>query len=72
MKNLIEKLKVVCAVIGLILTGLLVFLGPIAIVCFTLWQSAAVCEVIRARRTLLGLQPMSVFIVTPPLFVCHE
>jgi len=40
MKNLIEKLKVVCAVIGLILTGLLVFLGPIAIVCFTLWQIA--------------------------------
>ena len=40
MKNLIKKLKVICAIIGLALTGLLVFLGPIAIVCFTLWQIA--------------------------------
>ena len=40
MKNLIEKLKVICAIIGLILTGLLVFLSPVAIVCFTLWQIA--------------------------------
>ena len=40
MKNLIEKLKVICAIIGLVLTGLLVFLGPVAIVCFTLWQIA--------------------------------
>jgi hypothetical protein len=40
MKNLITKLKAICAIIGLILTGLLVFLGPVAIVCFTLWQIA--------------------------------
>jgi len=40
MKKQIEILKVICAIIGLILTGLLVFLGPIAIVCFTLWQIA--------------------------------
>jgi len=40
MKNLIKKLKVICAIIGLILTGLLVFLGPVAIVCITLWQIA--------------------------------
>ena len=40
MKNLIENLKSICAIIGLVLTGLLVFLGPVAIVCFTLWQIA--------------------------------
>jgi hypothetical protein len=40
MKNLIKNLKAICAIGGLILTGLLVFLGPVAIVCFTLWQIA--------------------------------
>jgi len=40
MKNLIEELTVVCAIGGLILTGLLVFFGPVAIICFTLWQIA--------------------------------
>jgi hypothetical protein len=40
MKNLIEDLKIVCALVALFLTVMLVILGPVGIICITLWQIA--------------------------------